>query len=180
MDILNNFIQIKNKVSSLSKNTRIVAVTKTFDINTIKPSSYYANSKVPKSSTFSPLNLDCLTPTNINTEDQMKTASTNTGLTRAQIYTRAQVNHNKILVNNQTCYLEANTQNNVLAIVPFETSTSWGQKYFTDKNKYVRQYHGPVEIDKIQVRLYDEKGFEMDFNGANWSLTMITEHLYKY
>ena len=37
MDILNNFIQIKNKVSSLSKNTRIVAVTKTFDINTIKP-----------------------------------------------------------------------------------------------------------------------------------------------
>ena len=37
MDILNNFIQIKNKVSSLSKNTRIVAVTKTFDINIIKP-----------------------------------------------------------------------------------------------------------------------------------------------
>ena len=150
------------------------------DINTIKPTTYYANSKVPKSSTFSPLNLDCLTPTNINTEDQMKTASTKTGLTRAQIYTRAQVNYNKILVNNQTCYLEANTQNNVLAIVPFETSTSWGQKYFTDKNKYVRQYHGPVEIDKIQVRLYDEKGFEMDFNGANWSVTMITEHLYKY
>jgi pyridoxal phosphate enzyme (YggS family) len=37
MDILNNFIQIKNKVSSLSKNTKIVVVTKTFDINIIKP-----------------------------------------------------------------------------------------------------------------------------------------------
>ena len=37
MDILNNFTQIKNKVSLLSKNTRIVAVTKTFDINIIKP-----------------------------------------------------------------------------------------------------------------------------------------------
>ena len=49
-----------------------------------------------------------------------------------------------------------------------------------DKNKYVREYHGPVEIEKMQVRLYDEKGFEMDFNGANWSLTMVTEHLYKY
>jgi hypothetical protein len=152
------------------------------DINTIKPSSYYANSKVPKNSTFSPLNLDCLTPTNINTEDQMKTALTNTGLTRAQIYTRAQVNHNKTLVNNQTCYLEPNTQNNVLAIVPFESviTLKWGHKYFTDKNKYVRQYHGPVEIEKMQVRLYDEKGFELDFNGANWSVTMITEHLYKY
>ena len=37
MDILNNFIQIKNKVSSLSMNTKIVVVTKTFDINIIKP-----------------------------------------------------------------------------------------------------------------------------------------------
>jgi hypothetical protein len=150
------------------------------DINTIKPSTYFANSKVPKTSSFVPLNLDCLTPTNINTEVQMKTALTNTGLTRAQIYTRAQVNQNKILVNNQTCYLEPNTQNNVLAIVPFETTTAWGQKYFTDKNKYIREYHGPVEIDKMQLRLYDEKGFEMEFNGANWSVTMVTEHLYKY
>jgi hypothetical protein len=103
-----------------------------------------------------------------------------TGLTRAQIYTRTQINQNKLLVNQQTNYLEPNTQNNVLAIVPFETMTVWGQKYFTDKNKYVREYHGPVEIEKMQVRLYDEKGYEMNFNGANWSLTIISKHLYKY
>jgi len=150
------------------------------DVNSIKPSSYYANSKDPKNSAFSPLNLDCLTPTNITTSEQMKTALTKTGLTRAQIYTRAQVNHNKLLVNQQNNYLEPNVQNNILAIVPFETTTAWGQKYFTDKNKYVREYHGPVEIDKMQVRLYDDKGYEMNFNGANWSITMITEHLYKY
>jgi hypothetical protein len=150
------------------------------DVNSIKPSLYYANSKDPKNSDFSPLNLDCLTPTNINTSEQMKTALTKTGLTRAQIYTRAQVNHNKLLVNQQNNYLEPNVQNNILAIVPFETTTEWGQKYFTDKNKYIRQYHGPVEIEKMQVRLYDDKGYEMNFNGANWSITMITEHLYKY
>ena len=150
------------------------------DVNSIKPSLYYANSKDPKNSDFSPLNLDCLTPTNINTSEQMKTALTKTGLTRAQIYTRAQVNHNKLLVNQQNNYLEPNVQNNILAIVPFETTTEWGQKYFTDKNKYIREYHGPVEIDKMQVRLYDDKGYEMNFNGANWSITMITEHLYKY
>jgi hypothetical protein len=150
------------------------------DVNSIKPSLYYANSKAPKNAAFSPLNLDCLTPSNINTNDQMKTAHTETGLTRAQIYTRAQVNQNKLLVNQQTNYLEPNVQNNVLAIVPFESFTQWGQKYFTDKNKYVREYHGPVEIDKMQIRLYDDKGYEMNFNGANWSLTMITENLYKY
>ena len=152
------------------------------DINSIRPSLYYANSKAPKNSAFSPLNLNCITPTNIASSVQMKSMMTETGLTRAQIYTRAQINQNKTLVNNQTNYLEPNTQNNVLAIVPFESfmTSTWGHKYFTDKNKFVRQYHGPVEIEKMQVRLYDEKGYEMNFNGANWSLTMITEHLYKY
>ena len=150
------------------------------DVNSIKPSLYYANSKAPKNAAFNPLNLECLTPSNICTNDQMKTALTETGLTRAQIYTRAQVNQNKLLVNQQNNYLEPNVQNNVLAIVPFESFTPWGQKYFTDKNKYVREYHGPVEIDKMQIRLYDDKGYEMNFNGANWSLTMITENLYKY
>lgn len=149
------------------------------DTYSIKPSLYYANSKDPKNSAFKPLNLDCLTPSN-TTPDQLSTVMQKTGLTRAQIYTRAQINQNKLLVNNQTNYLEANVQNNVLAIVPFETTTTWGQKYFTDKNKYAREYHGPVEIDKMQIRLYDDKGYEMNFNGANWSVTMITEHLYKY
>jgi hypothetical protein len=96
------------------------------------------------------------------------------------MYTRANNNQNNLLVNNKNNYLETNVQNNVLAIVPFETTTTWGQKYFTDKNKYTREYHGPVEIDKMQIRLYDDKGYEMNFNGANWSITMITEHLYKY
>jgi len=149
------------------------------DTNSIKPSTYFANGKTPKSSTFTPLNLDCLTPANTTPAD-LNQLESDTGLTRAQIYTRTQINQNKLLVNQQTNYLEPNTQNNVLAIVPFETMTVWGQKYFTDKNKYVREYHGPVEIEKMQVRLYDEKGYEMNFNGANWSLTIISKHLYKY
>jgi len=37
MSILNNFIAIRNKVSFLSNNAKIIVVTKTFDINTINP-----------------------------------------------------------------------------------------------------------------------------------------------
>ena len=37
MSILDNFITIKNNVSFLSNNTKIIVVTKTFDINTISP-----------------------------------------------------------------------------------------------------------------------------------------------
>lgn len=151
--------------------------------NTIKPTQYYANSKLPKNNEFSPLNLDCLTPSNIATPAQMHDAMEKTGLTRAQIYTRAQINENKRVLNNQNNYLDSSKKNNILAIVPLETtftSSTFGSKYFTDKNKYKREYHGPVEIDKMQIRLYDEKGYEMNFNDANWSVTMITEHLYKY
>jgi hypothetical protein len=195
---LNNTIEsiTSDKVAYIGTTKNIVVVLDEFsqnqtsgtmvqtinDITSIKPSFYYTNSKAPKNSSFSPLNLDCLTPSNITTPTQMSTAMTETGLTKAQIYTRAQINQNKFLVNHQSNYLEPNVQNNVLAIVPFESfmTTTWGHKYFTDKNKYVREYHGPVEIDKMQIRLYDDKGYEMNFNGANWSLTMITENLYKY
>lgn len=37
MSVLNNFIAIRNKVSFLSNNVKIIVVTKTFDINTINP-----------------------------------------------------------------------------------------------------------------------------------------------
>jgi hypothetical protein len=149
------------------------------ELNAIKPTHYYVNSKMPKNNNFSPLNLNCLTPSNIITPTQMHDTMEKTGLTRAQIYTRAQINENKLSLNQQNNYLEPNAKNNVLAIVPVEL-TSFGNKYFTDKNKYVREYHGPVEIDKMQIRLYDEKGYEMNFNDANWSVTLMTEHLYKY
>jgi pyridoxal phosphate enzyme (YggS family) len=37
MNSLENFIKLNSKVKSLSKNTKIIVVTKTFDIETIKP-----------------------------------------------------------------------------------------------------------------------------------------------
>jgi len=37
MSILDNFIAIKNNVNFLSNNTKIIVVTKTFDINTVSP-----------------------------------------------------------------------------------------------------------------------------------------------
>lgn len=152
------------------------------DINSIKPTQYYANTKLPKNADFTPPNLDCLKLSNITTSAQMHDTMEKTGLTRAQIYTRAQINENKNSIHNQTNYLEPGLKNNVLAIVPFESSYSatWGNKYFTDKNKYVREYHGPIEIEKMQIRLYDEKGYELNFNDANWCVTLMTNHLYKY
>jgi hypothetical protein len=173
-----NFIVVVDEFSQNHTSGTIVQTIN--DVNSIKPSSYTYNSKTSKNSNYVPYNLECLTPTNIVEPTSTIINGTN-GLTKAQLFSRAQINHNKILVNQQNNYLEPNTQNNVLAIVPFETlQMKWGYKYFTDKNEYIREYHGPIEIEKIQIRIYDDKGYEMNFNGANWSMTIITEHLYKY
>jgi hypothetical protein len=160
--VVNDFVQ---------NQTSCTMVQTINDFNTIKPTSYtYKNDK------YKELNLDCVTCDNLPTYMEK-----NGGLTKAQLYSRSQINQNKVLLNQQNNYLEPNTSNDVLAIVPFESSiVKWGHKYFTDKNEYKREYHGPVEIEKLQIKMYDDKGYEMDFNGANWSLTLITEHLYKY
>lgn len=178
---INNTKNIIIVVDEFSQNQTSGTIVQTInDVNSIKPSSYTYNSKTSKNSNYVPYNLECLTPTNIVDPTTTIINGTN-GLTKAQLFSRAQINHNKILVNQQNNYLEPNTQNNVLAIVPFETlQMKWGYKYFTDKNEYIREYHGPIEIEKIQVRIYDDKGYEMNFNGANWSMTIITDHLYKY
>ena len=64
----------------------------------------------------------------------------------------------------------------------FETkSLTWGQSiFFSDKNQYSREYHGPIDIEKITIRLYDDKGNIMSLNGQDWSMTLISQHLYKY
>jgi hypothetical protein len=169
-------------VNEFSQNHTAGTIVETInDVHTIKPSFYTYNSKTAKSAAYTPVNLECITPTSIATSADMITAQTNTGLTKAQLYTRAQINQNKLLVNHQSNYLEPNTQNSVLAILPFEYDKySWGTKYFTDKNEYYREYHGPIEIEKLQIKMYDDRGFEINFNGVPWSITLITEHLYKY
>jgi hypothetical protein len=43
-----------------------------------------------------------------------------------------------------------------------------------------RVYYGPVDIDRIQLRILDENGKQLDLNGAEWSITFMIEHLYQY
>ena len=108
----------------------------------------------------------------INEEDRV--------LTKAQLYSRLQVNRHAEALNQQTFKLDCNTKNNVLAIIPIDNSISFGNYYFNDKVKYNREYHGPVEIEKLHVQLYNDKGVLLNLNGNNWNMTLTTENLYKY
>jgi len=122
--------------------------------------------------------LDQLTPSNVST--YLKEFPNRT-LTKAQIYTRAQQNQVKNTISLQNLRLEVNTPNQILAVFPFDSSKlSLGETYFTDKSDYKREYHSPTNIEKLQVKIYDDNGFLINFNGNNWYMTLMTENLYKY
>tara|TARA_Y100000389_G_C17463934_1_gene523944 strand:+ start:3453 stop:4634 length:1182 start_codon:yes stop_codon:yes gene_type:complete len=42
-----------------------------------------------------------------------------------------------------------------------------------------RQYFGPVDIQKLRIRLYDEYGRIIDMNGVNYAFCLTMEHEYK-
>ena len=140
------------------------------DLNYIKPTTYFNFQNTPTNKT-----LDCLKCDNM---DEYLNASNRT-LTRAQLYSRAEVNKHRTVM--QPNYrVDCRTQNHVLAVIPFDTSTTFGEMYFNDKIDYKREYHGPVEIDKLHIQLYDDKGLLMNLNGNDWNMVLYSEHLYKY
>ena len=103
----------------------------------------------------------------------------NRQLTKKQIYTQAVINDS----NKETqIKIEQHNMSNILAIIPFESkSITWGKSiFFSDKNQYSREYHGPVDIEKLSIKIYDDKGNVLNLNGQDWSMTLLSKHLYKY
>jgi hypothetical protein len=44
----------------------------------------------------------------------------------------------------------------------------------------VRTYFGPVNIDRMAVKLLDDKGNILNLNGCDWCFTLIATCLYQY
>ena len=43
-----------------------------------------------------------------------------------------------------------------------------------------RAYFGPVDIERMRVKLIDDKGNPINLNGLDWSFTLCVEELYQY
>ncbi len=138
------------------------------DQDMIKPTSYFTQNPY----------LDILTPLNLSS--YISELGDERTLTKKQLYTRSQQNQTKINLMFQNLRLEVFSPNQVLGIFPFDSKQTWNTPYFTDKCDYKRQYFGPADIDRLQVKLYDDKGNLLELNGNNWHMTILTEHLYKY
>lgn len=104
-------------------------------------------------------------------------------LTNAQLYTINSINNNN---NNLTNYLaKAPTSSDILAILPIKTSTgvptgSLLVEFSGSLQDSVRTYFGPVNIERMAVKLLDDKGNVLNLNGNNWCVSLLAECLYQY
>jgi len=104
-------------------------------------------------------------------------------LTNAQLYTINSINNNN---NNLTNYLaKAPTSSDILAIIPVKTSTgvptgSLLVEFSGSLQDSVRTYFGPVNIERMAIKLLDDKGNVLNLNGNNWCVSLIAECLYQY
>ena len=159
------FVIVIDDINKNQTNKGLVQIGNTKDF--IKRSEPFKNSSV---------NTKCLTDSNFN-----QSIENNKNITKNQAYSELQINNYRTSFNNSHNHLNTNLINNVFAIVPFETkSLVWGETLFTsDKNKFQRKYSGPVNISKLQIKLLDDRGNIINLNGAEWSFSMISTHLYE-
>ena len=103
-------------------------------------------------------------------------------LTQAQIYTINEIikNRNKTI----SFRAKAPTNSDTFAIIPIKYgSISMGQLYTELSGQFQdnkRVYFGPVNIDRLRIRLLDDKGNNVDLHGGDWCVTLISENLYQY
>lgn len=104
-------------------------------------------------------------------------------LTQPQIYTINEIKKNRL---NNTNYLtKAPTTADILAILPVKTSVgiptgSLLVEFSGSLQDNSRVYFGPVDIDRLSVKLLDDKGNILNLNGNDWCVTFICECLYQY
>jgi hypothetical protein len=117
------------------------------------------------------------------TKTQISLPSAPRTLTSAQLYT---INSISINNNNLTNYLaKAPTSSDILAIIPVKTSVgvptgSLLVEFSGSLQNSKRTYFGPVNIDRMAVRLLDDKGNVLNLNGSDWCVSLIAECLYQY
>jgi hypothetical protein len=116
------------------------------------------------------------------TKTQLMLPSAPRTLTNSQLYTINEINRNR---NNNTNYrAKAPTSTDILAMIPIKpTGLSTGSliiEFSGSLQDNIRTYFGPVNVDRMRVRLLNDKGNVLNMNGADWCVTLICDCLYQY
>ena len=120
-------------------------------------------------------------------------------LTQSQLYTANEILFNRSTFSNKTF---GPSSADVLALIPLNgigslrtkiayeatgkvslAGSQFSQPYILfgpQLEANARTYFGPVDIDRMRVRLLDDKGNLVNLNDVDWSFSLIVEQLYQY
>jgi hypothetical protein len=102
-------------------------------------------------------------------------------LTQAQIYTINEINKKQNVTNFR---YKAPTTPDILAIIPVKTNNLPTGSCIVEVTgalqDNIRTYFGPVNIERLAVKLMNDKGYFLDLNGLDWAITLICDCLYQY
>ena len=103
-------------------------------------------------------------------------------LTQSQIYTMNEiVKNNKNTTNYRS---KAPTNGDIFSVIPIKTSSFEPGNLIVEMSGPLqdnsRSYFGPVNIERMRIKLLDDKGNNLNLNGADWCVTLIAESLYQY
>lgn len=101
-------------------------------------------------------------------------------LTQAQLFTINSIVDDRHPTRFRT---PAPTTNDVLAVIPLTSEVEQGRRivrYGKDLSVNKRVYFGPVDIDRLHVKLLDDNGIPINLNGSDWSFSFNVNYLYQY
>jgi len=102
-------------------------------------------------------------------------------VTRAQIYSINQIRQNRITSKDR---VYGTNNSDVIAVLPLDINTNIQEKPYTVFGANIlfneRRYFGPVNINRMKLRLIDDKGNTVNLNGADWVVSLLTTELYQY
>jgi hypothetical protein len=103
-------------------------------------------------------------------------------ITQAQQYSINEIIKNR--KNTPNLKITPPNPNNIFGVIPAKIQNlNFGEVLVENANSLTyntRRYFGPVDIERIEVKLLDDKGNLVDLNGADWSFTLFSDHLYQY
>jgi hypothetical protein len=102
-------------------------------------------------------------------------------LTQAQLYSVNEIIANRKKNTNKT---SGPTTTDVLAIIPLQLVNSFRPGPYIQFGQAlqanIRNYFGPVNIDRLRVKLLDDKGNLVNLHDNDWSFTLVVEELYQF
>ena len=104
-------------------------------------------------------------------------------MTQAQLDTVNSINQDRSRLTQEK--IQSVTASNLFAIIPvkrtLQTNVGEGLVEFSGPIQVnERIYFGPVNIERLRIRLLNDKGHLLNLNGRDWSFTLQAELLYQY